>query len=691
MISMDSGSFVHFGGGSDTLRWQATAGATWRTKVFRRLTTAWVAAALGCWALPGQAQQIIELSLRAEGGFTRTTFSFGANPFVDGASPAQTGAVSNPGFAVSPGISNLLNLNPTAHVLAQWDAASMTPLNGNGTGAAFLGGSSLSLTLPMGVEGEALVLSNSMSGFAFAGIADNAREVTSQDFVFLPGTADLAQISADGAFSGAGLRVQGAPQAPVIVDLLADPMFRATYNGRGDLASLTQLVVRIQPAEQRTLAAIGLGLVDRDGDALSSLLPPQELDLDPFEPAVVSLRFTGNATLRLSQDDYASPEAFTSARSFWAASGFTGVGIEEYAGWTAAPIPEPGGLFLMLAGLAAVCAVRRRHRVSVAAALLLSASAASANQYRIIDLLPGTSTASSVWDVNNLGQVAGSFDDGNRQRGFVWDGGRFSFYDGLPGAVSSTAFAISDTGTVVGSDLFEAVPGSGVLTSRGWVHDGQNYAPFTRPGALRTELRGISPDGRWISGLADETAFLLDTLTGSELVTSGAEDTWVIPQGINAAGIHVGSLNRLGPSRVSYRYDISSQTRTSVVVDGFPNLSFRDINAAGTFAGWGSGVHPETGAETTIGVTGTPASATAFLVPGSGYTLLQGINDAGWLSGVYGIEASGSEVGFVAIPVPEPSTVMLLLAGLTVVACSSRRRNRVQAITPTATAPERRC
>jgi hypothetical protein len=621
------------------------------------------------------AQQVIDLTLRAEGGFTRSTFSFASGPFVDGFSPAQTGSASSAGFAVTPGITDLLAFNPTATAQLTWNTTSMTPAGGNDILAGFLGGTSLSLTLPGGVGAGSLVLSNESSGFKFSGVADNARQVTPEDLIFLPGSIDYATVAMEGAFAGAGLRVDAAPQGPVVVDLLADPMFRATYNGAGSLATLSQLVVRIQPGRTRTLASVNAGLVDRDGDALVGLQPPQELHLDDFEPALVSLRFSGNATLTLNQNDYASVDAYAAAASFWSASGFTGVGIEEYAGWTAAPIPEPGSLLMMLAGLCGLIAVRRRFRIAAPAALLVVASAGHATEYRIVTLTPQGFAASAVWDVNNRGQVAGSFNDGTRERGFVWANGQYSFYEGLPGSVSSTAFALSDNGRVVGNDFFETAPGSGVLVSRGWIHDGTGYTPVSTPNFLSTSLRGVSPDGRWISGHNEGRSFLLDTLTGAELITSEPGEIGFTPQGINSLGVHVGSTLLLDFSVVSYTYRIDTQTRTNLVLETFPDARFRDINAAGAIAGWVNSAHPITGGLTTVGLLGTVESAAIFMVPGSSSTILQGINDAGWLSGSYFVDGTG-EIGFVAIPVPEPSSYMLLLAGLAALVWLTKQRNQ---------------
>jgi hypothetical protein len=616
---------------------------------------------------------VIDLNLRADGGFTRATFSFGGRPFVDGFSPAQTGNASSSAFAISPEISSLLALNPWATAQVAWNTAAMTPIAGNTTLAGFMGGTSLSILLSGGVGSGPLELSNEFTGFKFATLVDNAREVAPRDILMLPGTVDYAAVSMNGAFSGAGLQVSAGSQESIMIDLLADPMFRASYNGAGSLASLSQLVVRVQPGRTRTLTSANMGLVGLHSDAVVGLDPPTALNLDDFEPALVSLGFSGNATLTLNQSDYATFDAYSSARSFWSASGFTGMGIEQYAGWNAAPIPEPGSLLMMMAGLCGLIAVRRRFRIAAPAALLVFASAGHATEYRIVTLTPQGFAASAVWDVNNRGQVAGSFNDGARERGFVWANGQYSFYEGLPGSVSSTAFALSDNGRVVGNDFFETAPGSGVLVSRGWIHDGTGYTPVSTPNFLSTSLRGVSPDGRWISGHNEGRSFLLDTLTGAELTTSEPGENGFTPQGINGLGVHVGSTRLLDSSVVSYTYSIRTQTRTNLVWETFPDARFRDINATGAIAGWGNAAHPITGGLTSVGLLGTVESAAIFMVPGSTSTILQGINDAGWLSGNYFFDGSDA-IGFVAIPVPEPSSFVLLLAGLAALVWVAKQR-----------------
>lgn len=317
-----------------------------------------LAALLGGMAAATAAPQSIDLSLQARGTFTRAIFDFG-RPAVDVVSPPQTGLASSALFAATPAIGALTADNPFVGVQARWDPAAMTLGLDTGVAAAYWGGTELSLTLPQGTGTGALVFSNAAGGLRSALVGDDARAVSPADFLFLPGNVDLVGIGMDGNFGGAGWQVSAPPVAPVVVDLLADPMFLASYSGNGSPGGLTELRVRITPGAVRTLVAGSLTWADLDGDALAGRLPPATLDLGAFGPAEVALRFTGNASASLDRLDYASEASFDAARAFWATSGIRRVGVEEYAVWGVTPVPEPGTWLLLAAGLGVVAQVVR--------------------------------------------------------------------------------------------------------------------------------------------------------------------------------------------------------------------------------------------------------------------------------------------------------------------------------------------
>lgn len=636
----------------------------------RASTHAAVAACLSTVASAAHSQQALDLELRAAGTFTRAVFSFGPLPPVDLVSPAQTGLASTSVFAVTPGIGSLVDANPWITARLVWDAGDVVPVFASPVLAGYLGGSSLTVTLPSGTGSGPLHLSNQDTGLAFSGVADNALAVSSTDVLFVPGTVDMVTAGLDGNFSGAGLRFGGTATTPTAVDLLADPMFRASYNGIGSLESLQELVVRITPAPTRTLVAADLSLVDFDGDAVSGLTPPPELDLGAFDPVQLSIRFSGAASASLNRSDYASQASFDAARAFWLTSGLQSIGIEQYAGWSAVPVPEPGTWGLFMAGLAGMALLRRQRRAIAAAVVCSAATAAQAADYRIVDLsIPGMQVL-QVWDVNNLGQVAGSAWNGSRQVGFVWQDGQVSLYDGPQGATAVSAFGLSDLGHVAGTYWVESPSDGGVSQQYGWLFDEHGYATITAPDGEATEVRGISPDGRWLSL---STGRLFDRLTGQWIDALPQDGSLlVIAQGINGLGQHVGSIGS-GAGRIGYLFDLGTGSLMEATWPGLRSSSFRDINNLGVVAGWAQGTLPGLGTATTIGVIGTPAAATSFVVPGSTSTTLQGINDAGWVSGLYRLPGGDIDTGFVAIPIPEPGTWALLALGLVAIDRLARR------------------
>jgi uncharacterized membrane protein len=320
-----------------------------------------------------------------------------------------------------------------------------------------------------------------------------------------------------------------------------------------------------------------------------------------------------------------------------------------------------------------------------ALAVMVSMQAA-ATTYNITTL-PGTTVdvVTQVFGINNAGQVAGAYLDNSGQRAFVYNAGSVTPLSGPAGALGATALGISDGGAVVGSyyntQVIDPVTGNLVLgPSQGFLFNGTSYQTINFPGAESTLLRSVSPNGRYVSGYATDptgliSGFVLDRNTSSFTNVGRANSQFTLAQGVNNAGVVVGSdvLAQAGAPalRVGFIYDLASGTRTDYSFAGYSRTAFRDIDASGRLVGWLNGTGAG-GQPLTISFAGTPSNYELFAIAGSSNTTLQSLNDAGTLAGNY-FDAAGLGFSFIATPVPEPQTAVLMLAALGCLAWQRRR------------------
>lgn len=328
----------------------------------------------------------------------------------------------------------------------------------------------------------------------------------------------------------------------------------------------------------------------------------------------------------------------------------------------------------------------RFARYVVAVASLATGVAVQAVGYNYTALAPSGATTSDAWDVNNLGHVVGSYgsDSFSNLRGYLWDGKVFTTLAGPAGALTTSALGVSDSGVVVGSYIDrQVVDGSGALVLgdwRGFILRAGVYTSIDVPWAMATMVRGISPNGRYVSGnlsLANgaATGFVLDLDTGSLVqIGSSAERSLTVLQGINNLGQVVGDERVFDPvssgwTRTSFLFDLATGGRTNQNLPEASSTVYRDINDAGQLAGF------MTLGGVVQGFTGTPQDFQVFTYGHLDSTLLQGINNSGWLVGSYAV-AAGESQAFLLTPVPEPATLALWLCGLFAVGFGARSRRR---------------
>jgi uncharacterized membrane protein len=270
--------------------------------------------------------------------------------------------------------------------------------------------------------------------------------------------------------------------------------------------------------------------------------------------------------------------------------------------------------------------------LAVGALVSLAGATKADYVFTTIDPIPGFYTA--AYGINNLGQIVGVVGGD----GFLLSGGSLIPFK-LPG-FGTFPRAINDAGDIVGY--------SSTLTgSSGFLLSGGNLTQISVPGAgqLGTQAHGLNNAGQIVGSYdtpimnPSPTGFLL---TGGNYTTLGNLGP---AYGINNVGQIVGGSNLLSGGIV-----------TRLEVPGFLNTNAQAINDVGQIAGWygaGGVAH---------GFLLSDGTYTTLDVPAAQSTHLYGINNAGLVVGDY-TDAAGSEHGFLASPVPEPSALVLLVIG----------------------------
>jgi len=301
-------------------------------------------------------------------------------------------------------------------------------------------------------------------------------------------------------------------------------------------------------------------------------------------------------------------------------------------------------------------------RLALCSAILLSATAAQAT-YSVVPLQVPGATNTQPWAVNDFGQIVG----GSSLGGFVYSAGTFTFLPSIDGVLPA-AFGISNAGLVVGS--YNAAVGSAVW--RGFLYDGSTYSTFDVPGFASTQLRGISLDGRYLTGFDNGTSnrgFVYARVTMSLTIISSTSTGIALIQGANSAGLVTGSFS--GPSGGGVVYNLASGTTTVYDTAGaVTSPRFRGINDAGLISGWG------TAGGLTVGLVGSFVGGWQTITSPNGIdrTIVQGLNNLGVVVGSYSDDTGANFGGFVATPVPEPQTYAMLLAGIGALLVAVRRR-----------------
>ena len=269
-----------------------------------------------------------------------------------------------------------------------------------------------------------------------------------------------------------------------------------------------------------------------------------------------------------------------------------------------------------------------------------------ATTYQYTTVQDGDAQVTGPSDVNNLGQVVGTYEEvlptrttiGSPSLGFLYANGHYSTIS-APGSASTVVLGSNDVGQLVG-----------VNSSGGFIATDGAFAAIGIPGARYTQPYNINDQGQAVGFYGDATGahgFLYDkgVFTTIDLPGYGTE-----VYDINAQGQVVGEYLDSGTHGHGFIYDHGTYT-FGIDVPGATDTFPAAINDAGVIAGsyfdatGGHGFLDDHGVFTTIDA------------PGASGTSITGINNEGQLVGTFSSTSNPGGTGFLATPAAAAITV----------------------------------
>ncbi|MDO9310867.1 MAG: PEP-CTERM sorting domain-containing protein [Nitrosomonas sp.] len=283
-------------------------------------------------------------------------------------------------------------------------------------------------------------------------------------------------------------------------------------------------------------------------------------------------------------------------------------------------------------------------------------------------LNPPGSTSTYATGINASGQIVGWYSDGVAGHGhvyYVYSGGSYATIDGPQGSYGRTAAVINDSGQI---GLTYYTPPTNPDDYYG------GYTTLIRSGSSDTIIRGngrefhltsINASGQ-LTGWEDQhsVAFVSLFYDGESVEVVDVGHSVNFAMGINDSGQIVGFFWDDLSLSAGYVYSGGSYTVLTAPESIFTYAV--DINAGGQVVGfYGDSVG-------THGFVYSGGLYSDLNAPGASQTFATGINDSGQIAGYY-LDANGIYHGFTALPVPEPETYVMLLAGLGLLDFMARR------------------
>jgi probable HAF family extracellular repeat protein len=287
--------------------------------------------------------------------------------------------------------------------------------------------------------------------------------------------------------------------------------------------------------------------------------------------------------------------------------------------------------------------------------------------YTTISVPGATQTSASA--INNVGQIVGNYRDSTGAwHGYVYTNGTFTNFFDVPGVNPPAPIGISginDAGQIVGS-----IGGPG---GKGFLYSDGVFTDIYYPQGFSTSANGINNAGQILVGIDFVGSFVLSNGELTPIIVPGISPMLVQASGINNIGQVVGSfgfsddlqgfLQDTNGDVTTFRFPGAVETHPSGIND------FGEI--VGYYRGTGGPYH---------GFIYRNGDFTPFDEPLVGSflgTQTREINNAGQIVGTF-TDASGRIQGFLATPVPEPTSLLLLVSGIAAAGLLLRHRNASQ-------------
>jgi probable HAF family extracellular repeat protein len=279
--------------------------------------------------------------------------------------------------------------------------------------------------------------------------------------------------------------------------------------------------------------------------------------------------------------------------------------------------------------------------------------------------VPGA-IATIASDINDVGQIVGAYTTDTVTHGFLYSGGTFTTIDMPPlgptfEPVDTSLSGINNAGQIVGSlyqpSFYVGYVENSTRRQYGFVLDSNGMAVLERLGSPVYEANGINNLGQIVGSFFDSTG------EHGFIDTNGVFTTIDFPR---ASRTHVAAINNLGQivggidGRAGF---LETNGVFQPILFPGKNTDLYDINDAGDIIG----------DSVSGGVLNSLGEFTPINFPGSQETLVFGINNAGQIVGTF-FDSSNRGHGFIATPIPEATSMLLVVLGLAFVAIWTRLR-----------------